>query len=359
MPCDVGVRIIPRSTGSMKLTSPTRWICRRSSVHGRSFWAVIITLLSLLLFAPAEAVIFYSTADADYNTSAPTGPLADSGWQWVGSWGGFQGAAIGPHHFVTARHVGGVVGEAFILNGISYTTIVSFDDPVSDLRIFEVSQTFPSWAPLYRASDEVGKRLVVFGRGLTRGPEIRAVPANSLRGWQWGIGDGKLRWGENTVSAAVNGGTYWGNLLRATFDTSGGVNEAALALGDSSGPVFINNGSGWKLAGIAAAVDGPFNTTNTGPGFNAAIFDLRGLYHGNSSSWILVSGPAAVPGGFYASRISSRVGWIDSITPPQVAIDSTDVPLLSPAQSLAFGGLLLGVGTFFVHRRPSGGNSPR
>ena len=298
---------------------------------------------------PLSAVIFHSTADPNFNTTAPTGILLGSGWQWTGIWGGFQGAPIGPHHFLAARHIGGTVGDIFTFNGVGYTTVASFDDATTDLRLWEVSETFPTWAPLYRGSDEVGKGFIVFGRGLTRGSEVRDVASNTLRGWQWGAGDGRLRWGENVVNSVVDGGSYWGALLHATFDATGGVNEAHLAVGDSSAPVFIDDGTGWKLAGIAAAVDGPFNTTNSGSGFNAAIFDLRGLYYLSSPNvWTKISGSSPVPSGFYLTRVSARTAWIDGIAPPQVADLSSDVPLLTSTEFIALAVLLFGVGAFFL-----------
>ncbi len=281
-----------------------------------SKWGRRMMLIAVLVAgssSPVHAIIFYSTADANYNTTAPTGLLADSGWQWVGHWGGFQGVPIGPHHFITARHVGGAVGEAFVLNGVSCTTTAFFDDTASDLRIWQVSGTFPSWAPLYRANNEVGRKLVVFGRGLTRGAEVRDVATHTLRGWQWGAGDGRMRWGQNGVVAVVDRGAYWGALLYAVFNPTGGSNVAHLAQGDSSGPVFMNDGSGWKLAGVAAVVDAAFNTTDKGEGFNAALFELRGLYVGNSSKWTPISGAKPVLSGFYASRISVHLDWIESV----------------------------------------------
>ena len=292
-------------------------------------------MVSLVLWSvsPLWAVIFYSTGDANYNTTPPTGILANSGWQWAGTWGGFQGTPIGPHHFISARHVGGAVGEPFVLNGATYTTTAFFDDTTSDLRIWQVSGTFDSWAPLYRVNNEVGRRLVVFGRGLQRGAEVRDLSTNTLRGWQWGAGDGRMRWGQNAFVAVVNGGSYWGPLLYAVFNAAGGSNVAHLAQGDSSGPVFINDGTGWKLAGVAASVDSAFNTTDAGTGFSAAIFDRRGLYCGNSSSWKLVSGTLPVPSGFYATRVSVRATWIDSVVASETPVDSP-IPAASQAAPL-------------------------
>jgi hypothetical protein len=302
--------------------------------------------------APLQALIFYATGDPSYNTTAPTGAFAGSGWQWVGNWNGFQGTPIGPHHFLTARHIGGTVGDALVLDGVSYTTVAVFDDTASDLRIYQISGTFPSWAPLYRGSAEVNQTLVVFGRGWKRGAEVRNA-ANYLRGWQWDPADGQLRWGTNTVAASVYS-SYWGDLLTATFNATGGADEAHLALGDSSGPVFINDGTGWKLAGIAATVDGLFNTTNSGAGFNASIFDARGLYYGGNPAWNLVSGTWPVPSSFYATRVSVRAAWIDSMVPTTTTTPAAPVhvPALTPVWSASLVALLIAGGARALARRP-------
>jgi hypothetical protein len=90
------------------------------------------------------------------------------------------------------------------------------------------------------------------------------------------------RWGTNTVTAIVNGDTIFpsggigggtiGDLLKCAFDASAGADEAHLSAGDSGGGVFVKQGPVWKLAGINYAVDGPYNTSASGPGFMAAIF---------------------------------------------------------------------------------------
>jgi len=270
-------------------------------------------------FTPLRALVFYSTAAPGYNTTTPNvgGTPTNGGWQWVGYWGSFQGAPIDAHHFLAANHIGGNVGDPFAYQGVNYTTVRSFVDPASDLRIWEVREAFPSWAPLYRASTEVGHGLMVFGRGVTRGAEVHTtvsgtgVAVGSLAGWQWDGVDGKLRWGQNTVVKVVANASF-GEQLYATFDQTGGVNECDLGIYDSSAPVFIKDGTNWELAGVAGMVDASFNTTNSGAGFNAFIFDVRGLYYGNSSSWVPISNSSPVPSGFYATRVSARMAWIDS-----------------------------------------------
>jgi len=312
-------------------------------------------LACLVLLSPLRAVIFYSTADLNYNTTAPTGPLANSGWQWVGYWGGYQGAPIGPHHFLAANHVGGTVGDPFVFQGISYTTISTYGDASSDLRIWEISGTFPTWAPLYRSSNEVGQDVMVYGRGVVRGAEVRTTvtgsgmpPLNSLAGWQWTWtgSDGRLRWGQNKVVGTF---TYapFGEQLVAYFDQGGGSNECHLGTGDSSAPVFINDGSGWKLAGVAGLVDGGFSTTSGGATFNAAIFDKRGLFlNGNTNPQ---TGSNPMPSAFYATRVSARLAWIDGVLP--TTVDSSDAPLLTPLEALVFAALLFGAGAIFLRKQ--------
>jgi hypothetical protein len=151
---------------------------------------------------------------------------------------------------------------------------------------------------------------------------------------------GTMRWGQNTVARVEDLGTGLGQHLYAQFTGTGGVNECHLALGDSGGPVFINDGSGYKLAGIAHVVDGPFNTTNTGDGFQAALFDVRGLYAGNGSGgWTYITGVSPVPSGFHATRVSVRAEWINSVLfPPD------DEPLLSGSQGTLLLILFAGLG---------------
>jgi hypothetical protein len=111
----------------------------------------------------AQAVLFYASATASKNTTAPSGVLADSGWQWQGSWGGFTGTPVGPHHFLTAKHAGGALGGTFTFGGNSYTTVARVNHPQADLAIWQVAAPFPRLGTLYTATDEIGKSLVVSG----------------------------------------------------------------------------------------------------------------------------------------------------------------------------------------------------
>jgi len=125
-------------------------------------------------------VILYRSAQR--NTSAPTGAFANSGWQWQGQFGAFLGTPIASQYFITAQHIGDA--SVLSLNGTNYSIDSAFggghgymNGPNSDLRIWKIQGSFPSWAPLYDANTdgtEIGRTMAVFGRGASRGDEIYA-----------------------------------------------------------------------------------------------------------------------------------------------------------------------------------------
>src|SRR5687768_4577287 len=213
---------------------------------------MLLAAAALLPVGSASAVVVYvpgTPPTATRNTTAPTGTLANSGWQLQGEWAGaFLGTPISSNQFITAQHVGGTVGGTFSLNSANYTTTGFVDVPNSDLRIWQVSGTFPTFAPLYNAATdgpESGKPLVVFGRGVAPGAAVNGpvTPTGTeLKGWEWGAGDGARSWGENDVSGIVPGGSF-GDLIAFTFDQSvgdvPGTNESHLSAFDSGGGLFI------------------------------------------------------------------------------------------------------------------------
>ncbi len=258
-----------------------------------------------------DAVILYRTGDPSANTSAPGVLFPHEGWDYEGSWGGFLGTAIAPHFFISAAHVGQAGGTTFTLRNANYTVLRGFYDPQSDLVIWQVAQTFPSFSSLYPRQDEVGQGTVDIGRGTQRGA---SYSLNSvMRGWLWGPQDGVKRWGENTFSDAFQYQTNW-DLLYATFDPDQLIEECTLSSGDSGGAAFINDGGTWKLAGINYAVDGDYSESLDGSNpFTGALFDTRGLYAQQGSQWVQVTGTTAVPTGFYPTRISTKLAWIASV----------------------------------------------
>jgi hypothetical protein len=67
------------------------------------------------------------------------------------------------------------------------------DHPESDLRLVRIYGHLSEFAALYTSQDEVGKALVVFGRGTRRGAEVISSGPVGMRshGWRWGTGDGR------------------------------------------------------------------------------------------------------------------------------------------------------------------------
>jgi hypothetical protein len=319
----------------------------------KRFVATFVAAAAASLFAiaqPASAVILSRTSSR--NTGTPSGTNANSGWQWQGHWGGgFIGTPIAPKYFITAEHIGGKsVGQNIYWNGKNYPTNAVYDDPSTDLRIYRISGTFSSYAPIYTGTSETGKRAMVFGRGTKRGLDVKK--GTTLKGWKWGTQDKTKSWGENLVAGTVNAGGAIGQVLKFTFNkqgTSGAqYHEGALSTGDSAGGVFINDGGKWKLAGVNYLVDGPFSLTGAnGSGFNASLFDKGGLYQGGDGRWAFNPDTSAdVPGNWYATRISSRQSWIKSIigsttTSGASALTATAVPEPASLSLLAIGAAAL------------------
>lgn len=275
-------------------------VCRRFHLSGVTFSLIVITLVSFV--ADAGGVILFRTGDPADNTTEPLGRLYGSGWQFEGKFGNYLGTAISPRHFITAKHLGAIAPE-FVFHGVNYPIVRWFADSGSDLRIFEVAGTLPLYAPLYSRSDEVGRALVVIGRGTQRGPE-RIVNGQHV-GWTYGPSDSVQRWGENQVASITAGGS-----LKVLFDQVGKPWEAHISDGDSGGAIFLNDGGVWKLAGINSDVDRFSSGPSGGGPYSAALFDARGSYWSNGT---LVTGDVPVPSGFYVARISSRISWINSI----------------------------------------------
>ncbi len=305
---------------------------------GRCFY-IVAAVLSVCFVPRARAIIL---ADSPYrNKSAPTGSLANSGWQWQGLWGAFTGTPIAKNFFITASHVGGSVGQSLTLNGKSYKTTAMFDDPNSDLRIWKTSTSFSSFAPIYTGNSEVGKTAVLFGRGTQKGSAV--IVNGTTHGWLWGAADERLSWGENKIKTIINGGSGIGQVLSYSFDRSGHgdhvANEGTTSGGDSSGAIFVNNGGKWQLAALNYSVDGP-DSLNGGAAFMASIYDKGGLTVGGQ---FFPDGSTDIPANAFATRISSNQAWINSVlkgSTSALALGSV-VPEPASLSFLAFGALMI------------------
>ena len=279
------------------------------------------TLACLFLSASASAVII--TRDATGNTSAPTDPALATRWGQVGNFSAYMGTPISAQFFVSAKHLGNLTGQSITFpDSTSYVTTAGFFDPSSDLAIYQIAGTFPGdkIVPMYSGGFTTNQSMYIFGRGLPRTTTDVIGDASGggteAKGWTWGTGTSARSWGTNSFNQIVSDATA-GPQIAYDFDYNGtGTDEGILSVGDSGGPVFMREGGIWKLAGINYAVQTPFNTTNTGAGFNAAIFDKGGLYSLSGSTWTYTNPtPANQPAFSFSSSVPANSAWIATIVP--------------------------------------------
>jgi hypothetical protein len=278
----------------------------------------------LLWVTPAAAVIFYDQETPSYNTTAPSGALTNSGWQYEGYFGSYLGTMIAPNLFITAAHIGAASSTFDYDTTFSGTTSVSYNIdtsfnggagyyniPGTDLNVFKVTGgIFSTYAPLYTGAS-TNLAFTDFGRGTQQGAAVTSAGGTITHGWLWGPGDGVARWGQNTFTGSVNGSTLGlsGTLFSASFSSS---NNITLSGGDSGGAAFVDNGGVWQLAGINYAVgSGPYSASPTGSNpFTAALYDMTGYYEqATNGTWIPVTGPST----FYVSDISANSSAIQSV----------------------------------------------
>lgn len=288
----------------------------RRSASRRGAVAFLLWVLSL---GRVGAVVVFGPGGADRNANAPTGSLADSGWQWTGHFNAFCGVPVGRSSFLTAAHIGGQVGDRFDWRGRSYRTVGFETDSASDLRLWHVSGEFEAAAAVTTQDLRVGERVVLLGRGTERGTPIladRGDDSPMLAGWRWGALDGRLRWGTNAIAQLIDGSDIglYGPLAGCAFNGGIGNDEACISPGDSGGPMFVRRGQEWQLAAIHFAVEAAFNTSNSGNGDNGTLFDYRGLYHRSNSTWELEppGGASPKPSSFFSTRIMPRRAWLDA-----------------------------------------------
>lgn len=300
-------------------------------------------LLWALAGLPASGLIFRDGLSPAANTrTAPTGDYAGSGWQHQLRYLTSHATIISPKHFITATHLGTnqeqVTQQGFFTDGELRTFAVK-GTPVrigtSDLRVFEIWETFDDYALLYTKSDEVGKELVVHGRGIDRGEDVAG------RGWKWGAySTQKSRWGRNEVAGAFLASNGH-ELLHFDFSDVLDQDEVMVSPRDSGGGWFIKDGSTWKLAAVTFSVDASYSSAvipSNQNRFNGVLYDAGGLHIGSDDSgWNLIPlvGESEDPSDIrfyrqtngYGSRISESAEEIQTIIDPAI-----DWKNLSPAE---------------------------
>ncbi len=283
-----------------------------------------VLLASLFLRSTeAAAVLFIATDHPAHNTTPPPDESEARAWNLQGIWRTCQGTPIAPHWFLSAKHIGGAIGDTFTVHGQSHQTIARVLDPESDLVLWGVTGSFQDYAELYTGGIEIGKRMLVFGRGEARGSPV-VLESNGLevlKGWRRGQGQGVMRWGENMVTHIADEPLLTernlGELIGAEFNRNGLPNEAGLSPCDSGGGMFLLQDGEWKLAAINYAAGGQYNLSQEGDGFPAMLFDEGGFFRyteiddTNEFIWEFVEDePEDHPGIIWGTRIQHRLDWI-------------------------------------------------
>jgi autotransporter-associated beta strand protein len=274
-------------------------------VPSKHFYQIAASAVALAVAAPAaQAVIFHSTGDPTFHTTAPTtGTFANSGFQYQVDLGPFSGTVVAPFYFVTAAHTGASLANNFDYNGVHYNTVQVVAD-FDDIRVMKVDKPFYSYAPLYdlAPTTEQNKQAVVMGRGTQRGTE-RKINGVS-KGWDWGATDSVRRWGTNTINSFANNNTVMG----FTFDLNADPNEAILSGGDSGAGLFIKVGQEWTLAGVNFTVSGPYTIPPDD------VTEYLGAFYDTSGMKFKQTGlPAVGPSSAYATMISAHATEIKNL----------------------------------------------
>ena len=226
--------------------------------------ALLPVLAALALAQPAGAVIIDS-GDGTGNTSAPS---PDPGWTHVGLRSGLNGVYLGYGWVVTAAHVGAGPIE---IDGVTYPDvpgstvwILHSGSTYADLIAYRIHPAPRGLAALEipTATPAVGTDVRMIGWGRSRGA---STSWNGIGGWLWGYLTQK-RWGTNRVGAVLGYledetnvtdlviGAFTTHSLVADFSESAPGDEAVVAVGDSGGGFFVNDGGVWKLGGITFAL---------------------------------------------------------------------------------------------------------
>lgn len=281
-------------------------------MKGLSSQAVTLAAVIALAHAgPADALVYCVTNAADDHRNAPTGDLANSGWQETVEVNKFLGTVIHTNALLTAKHIWELgVGDTFVCEGQTHTLTAKVGDPGSDLAVFFFTPGVTNVARLNIETNDICSFVVLQGRGMERGDAV--VTGGRTNGWKWAWDKwyGIRRWGVNRYTNVFPEDE---TCAVATFDYNGDPDECMLSVGDSGGPGFIRTGSGWKLATVNSSVDPATFTSSTNPvsSFNASLFDCAGLFSSDESGWRFVPPEASpVPCRLLNTRAAMRVAWI-------------------------------------------------
>jgi len=203
------------------------------------------------------------------------------------------------------------------IGGITYTIAQIWTHSTADLQIAKLNgANLLHFVDIYNNFDETDKYLVMGGYGRGRDEILQTFGVTYGYGWDL-AGNSTLRFGTNRVKSTKDDSTlgYWtSDILTADFD---GLNEgqsteyeSSLALYDSGGGWFIEDGNSWKVAGLSRAVERHYEPGHEGdPNYI--------VYH---QTWFRnpVLPYTLDPDYIDAVRLSSYATWIYMTIPPRL-----------------------------------------
>lgn len=205
-----------------------------------------------------------ATADNGISASNPTNYGYSINWDYVYKCNGSSSVAVDRHWVLTAAHVADDSSGTLTVDGQTYTRQEVIYHPAADLALERYDKPFPGYyllhdGEIYTTSGFGKNQITVFDEllmmGYGRTGVVTSVSFSNGPG-----GNGTKRWGTNkgssifssTVPADVGGttGSRTTTCFQVAFTLGDTTYEAGAAQYDSGGPVFINSGGEWKVAGI-------------------------------------------------------------------------------------------------------------
>ena len=215
-----------------------------------------VCLLAGVVCAPHTGAALVVNGDPDDYVVSPPSDYDLIGY--TNAVGGACGVLVSPWFVLTAGHVTdyGTTGKwvRFDLPGGSET--YNWDPavirhPTADLALVRLDRnTGLTGVGLYTDLDEAHQTGILVGYGMSgTGTSVGA-------GGDWAYPRGTKRAGTNRVDAAAFvGGEF---VLRTDFDANG--SDVMIALGDSGGPILLDDGGALKVAGIHSWVDNQYSS---------------------------------------------------------------------------------------------------
>lgn len=203
---------------------------------------------------------------------------------YVGTWNGSSAVCIAPNWIISAKHVGGAVGQSFTMRGQQYRAVEIQTHATQDIQLIRVAETLPGYHSL-ATGVEAGDLAILGGWGRTNGVDLG-------NGYDW-TGLRRESWGANTIEAV-------GSQIMIRFDNptspSAVPHEATFAMNDSGAGLFVVAPDGsFQLAGVAVSVTGFGQSTYGNLAFSVSMEMMRPWIQGIADTTTVVGSSVPAP----------------------------------------------------------------